>query len=73
MQENVWADISPMVVPRCEFGLCAHDGNLFAFGGWVGEGIGGTIERYDVVTNTWKETGSMLEPRFRSGMETWIH
>lgn len=54
-----------MVVPRCEFGLCGHDGNLYAFGGWVGEGIGGTIERYDVTTNTWAESGAMLEPRFR--------
>ncbi|MFN9957942.1 MAG: hypothetical protein ACK55I_32965 [bacterium] len=28
------------MVPRCEFGLCAVDGRLYAFGGWVGEDIG---------------------------------
>lgn len=34
------------VVPRCEFGLCAMNGELYAVGGWVGEDIGGSIERY---------------------------
>ena len=24
-----------MMVPRCEFGLAAVDGSLYAFGGWV--------------------------------------
>jgi hypothetical protein len=34
-----------MMVPRCEFGLCAVDGRLYAFGGWVGEDIGQPVFR----------------------------
>lgn len=37
--------MAPMVIPRCEFGLCALNNSLWAIGGWVGEDIGGSIER----------------------------
>ena len=33
---NTWEPLSPMVTPRCEFGLCALGGTLWAFGGWIG-------------------------------------
>ena len=36
--------------------MCALDGYLYAFGGWVGEDIGGSIERYDPATNCWTLT-----------------
>lgn len=42
---DTWSDIDTMVVPRCEFGLAALHGYLYAIGGWVGDDIGGTIER----------------------------
>lgn len=41
-----WTPIDSMVTPRCEFGLAALHGYLYAIGGWVGDDIGGTIERY---------------------------
>ena len=51
-QEDVWTEMNAsMSTPRCEFGMCAHDGFLYAFGGWVGEDIGGSIERYNSVTD----------------------
>ena len=40
-QDDSWTPIAHMMVPRCEFGLVAVDGCLYAFGGWVGEDIGG--------------------------------
>lgn len=40
-----WTPIDSMVTPRCEFGLAALHGYLYAIGGWVGDDIGGTIER----------------------------
>lgn len=64
-QEDVWTSISSMVIPRCEFGLCAHNGYLYAFGGWVGEDIGGSIERYDPIADEWKLESNMPEARFR--------
>ena len=63
-QEDVWKSIASMVIPRCEFGLCAFDNSLYAFGGWVGEDIGGSIENYDPVTDEWKLVDNMPEPRF---------
>lgn len=42
------------VVPRCEFGLCAMNGELYAVGGWVGEDIGGSIERYKSLVRLYK-------------------
>ena len=46
-QDDSWTPIAHMMVPRCEFGLVALNNCLFAFGGWVGEDIGGSIEVYD--------------------------
>ncbi len=43
--EDRWRDMASMRVPRCEFGMCAVAGKIYAFGGWVGEDIGGSIER----------------------------
>jgi len=67
-QEDVWTEMNAsMSTPRCEFGMCAHDGFLYAFGGWVGEDIGGSIERYDTITDRWSVVGKMEEPRFSMG------
>ena len=46
-QDDSWSPIAHMMVPRCEFGLVALNNSLFAFGGWVGEDIGGSIEMCD--------------------------
>ena len=48
--------------------MCALDGYLYAFGGWVGEDIGGTIERYDPVKDQWEYLTKMQEPRFSMGI-----
>lgn len=57
-----------MVVPRCEFGLCALNGTLYAVGGWVGEDIGGSIERYDPILDEWRLEGDLPEPLFSMGV-----
>ena len=50
---------------RCSFGLLY--GNLYAIGGWVGEDIGGSIEKYDPGQNEWRLEGDLPEPRFSMG------
>ena len=62
------SQMASMTIPRCEFGMCALDGYLYAFGGWVGEDIGGTIERYDPVKDQWEYLTKMQEPRFSMGI-----
>ncbi|KAK2583482.1 hypothetical protein KPH14_009450 [Odynerus spinipes] len=75
-----WSEVAPISIgrilpgvalldePRCEFGLCALDNSLYAFGGWVGEDIGGSIEIYDPINNTWTLEGELPEPRFSMGV-----
>ena len=48
--------------------MCALDGYLYAFGGWVGEDIGGTIERYNPTKDQWEYLTKMQEPRFSMGI-----
>lgn len=67
-RDNVWTPIACMEEPRCDFGLCALDNSLYAFGGWVGEDIGGSIETYDPISNTWTLEGYLPEPRFSMGV-----
>ena len=38
------------------------------FLGWVGEDIGGTIERYDPAKDQWEYLTKMQEPRFSMGI-----
>lgn len=57
-----------MIVPRCEFGLCAFGGTLWAIGGWVGEDIGGSMECYDPIKNAWRMVDDLSEPRFSMGV-----
>ena len=51
--------------------MCAFNGYLYAFGGWVGEDIGGSIERYDPTVDQWKLIAKMAEPRFSMGILTY--
>jgi actin-binding protein IPP len=57
-----------MNTPRCEFGLCALGGTLFAIGGWIGEDIGDSIESYDPIRKTWQTVDKLQEPRFSMGV-----
>ena len=52
-QDDTWTPIAHMMVPRCEFGLVAVDGCLYAFGGWVGEDIGGRWADFCNVPSDW--------------------
>lgn len=63
--------MAPMSIARCEFGLTAWRGALYALGGWVGEDIGASVECYDPATSTWTSEGSMPEPRFSMGIVTY--
>lgn len=57
-----------MIVPRCEFGLCTLSETLYALGGWIGDDIGGSVESYDPLTDSWAMIGNLPEPRFSMGV-----
>lgn len=74
-QEDIWTEMNAsMSTPRCEFGMCAHDGFLYAFGGWVGEDIGGSIERYDTVTDRYDKyrNESVRDPQLKTNKEVLL-
>ena len=61
--KKTWRDLwmPPYIIP---FSRC-----LFTFFiGWVGEDIGGTIERYDPAKDQWEYLTKMQEPRFSMGI-----
>lgn len=70
-QLDKWSDIAPMKEARCEFGLTAWNGNLYAFGGWVGSDMGSSVEVYEPVSDEWALVGNMPEPRFGMGVITF--
>lgn len=67
-QNDTWQPISPMIVPRCEFGLCTLSETLYALGGWIGDDIGGSVESYDPLSDSWTMVGNLPEPRFSMGV-----
>ena len=48
--------------------MCSMNGYLYALGGWIGEDIGGSVERYDPASDQWVKYSKMLEPRFSMGI-----
>lgn len=60
------------IVCRCDFGLCALNGYLYAVGGWVNDkepNMCDSIERYDPKADQWTVIGHLAEPRFSMGLE----
>jgi actin-binding protein IPP len=68
--DNSWTELAPLIVPRCEFGLCTFGASLYAFGGWVGDDLGGSTEKYNPEINCWELAGDMPEPKFSMGVVT---
>ncbi|CAG7720301.1 unnamed protein product, partial [Allacma fusca] len=58
-----WKELSPMNIPRTNFGFCNFRGNIYAFGG---KGISGkalsTSERYHVEEDIWLNFSSLPMP-----------
>jgi actin-binding protein IPP len=70
--ENEWIKVASMVMPRCQFGLCALYGNLYAFGGLAGPAfIVESIEKYDPAKKKWRLEGDLPEPRFSMGVVSY--
>lgn len=55
--------VAPLPVARCGVALAAHDGRLFAFGGWDGERVQDSVFMFDAAANRWIELAPMPEPR----------
>ncbi len=61
-----WSTLAPLPEPRCAYGLAAHDGRLFLFGGRTGvdaSTAAATVWRYDPAANTWTPDTAMPFPK----------
>ena len=50
-------------------GVIAHDGRVYAIGGFNGITRMNNGERYDLVTNSWTNISEMYSPRSNFGVE----
>lgn len=60
-----WSEKADMEAERAQFTVSAVNGKIYVFGGGA-DGILGSSEEYDPVTNTWKQTGDLPEPRYKA-------
>jgi len=62
--ENTWVTKAPMHVARSNLGVAVVDGNIYAIGGLVGNGVVTVVnEVYDPETDTWSSRKSMPTAR----------
>uniref|UniRef100_A0A8C5GRC0 BACK domain-containing protein n=1 Tax=Gouania willdenowi TaxID=441366 RepID=A0A8C5GRC0_GOUWI len=57
---NQWTLITPMGTPRCDLGVVAYMGHIFAVGGSDWSRRLRSAEAYDPVTNTWYDVPEMV-------------
>lgn len=63
---DAWSDLRPLPEPRCAYGLAAHDGRLFLFGGRTGTDAStasADVWSYDPAADTWTADEPMPFPR----------
>ena len=76
---NKWFSVTPMLTKRMNLGVGtvsdlrddqtgATNSYIFSIGGYSGEAILGSAERYDMRTNRWEEIASMRTPRRNVGV-----
>lgn len=57
--ESVWTSLTPMSVPRGEFGVATVGGKIYAIGGINENGALNTVEEYNPVTDRWTPKAPM--------------
>lgn len=70
LDSGKWTRLADFPVPAQGFRMIAHEGGIFAFGGFVYEGDGewpvrstDIIRRYDIAANRWDAVAQLGEPR----------
>ncbi|MDT3776368.1 kelch repeat-containing protein [Nitrospira sp. MA-1] len=60
---DTWTERAPMPTPRGALSVTAHDGKLYAIGGYDGKANSPAVEIYDPQTNTWTVRTPLPTPR----------
>ena len=69
-----WTNIDPMITPRADHTLVVHDDKIYVCGGWYEDEMTemrilvGTIECYDLLTNSWSVVTNIPTPRYHAGI-----
>ena len=62
-QTDGWQALAKMTTKRCELGLAAIDGKIYAIGGWSGGSTVDSVEAYDPQLGSWAPVASMSAKR----------
>ncbi|KAL7633189.1 UNVERIFIED_CONTAM: hypothetical protein RMT77_016559 [Armadillidium vulgare] len=70
---NSWSARSPLLKPRADHASVTYGGHVYVCGGWYEDEIAtrvlvGTIDRYDLETDTWTVVTNVPTPRFHAGV-----
>jgi N-acetylneuraminic acid mutarotase len=60
---DTWTQRAPMPTPRGALSVTAHDGKLYAIGGYDRNANSAAVEVYDPARNTWAPRASLPTPR----------
>jgi N-acetylneuraminic acid mutarotase len=60
---DTWAARAPMPTPRGALSVTAHEGRLYAIGGYDGQANRAEVEVYDPVRNSWETRAPLPTPR----------
>jgi N-acetylneuraminic acid mutarotase len=66
--DNEWKTVTSLNHPRSCLGLCALDGYLYAFGGWIGRTVDNRVEKYEPMKNKWTMYATMPSFLFAMGV-----
>ena len=63
---NLWQEVAPLSIARCDACAVADNDSLYAIGGWSLNGVLDVVERFDPKTNSWCRVASTLERKRNS-------
>lgn len=52
---DAWTEVAPLPVPLCAYGIAAHNGMAYLFGGWNGNAYQARTYAYDPQTDAWSQ------------------
>lgn len=67
LREGRWTSRAPIPVALSAYGLAAHEGRLYLFGGWDGETYTSSVYEYDPVQDQWYPRAPMSTARGYAG------
>ena len=66
-RKDIWETKAPLPVKISGYALAAYEGEMYLFGGWIGEEVQNIVLRYDPEDDLWEELTPMPTARAHAG------